>query len=136
MKDGETLGKRVKQLRKAAGLTQAQLAEASTLSPGTIGDIEADRQGAGKKIDRLAAALHTTTEHLRNGDDAAVAVILESMLSPRESRLIERFRSMNDRAKERLEDFAVGLQGAIKDRQPRIKQTTQEIRGAKIRRSG
>lgn len=137
MNDGETLGERVKRLRIDRGLTQAELAEISTLKPGTIGDIEQGTQkSAGRKIDLLAKALGKSAEYLRFGDDSAAAPVPESLLSPREMRLIERFRSMNDRAKERLEDFAVGLQGAIKDRQPRIKQTVQEIRGAKVRRSG
>lgn len=135
MHEGETLTERVKRLRLAAGLSQSQLADEADLSPGTIGDIESGRQGLGKKIDRLAAALHTTAEYLRTGDES-VATIPESTLSLREMRLIERFRSMNAKNKGRLEDFAAGLQGSIKERRPRVSQTAPTIRGAKSRRSG
>lgn len=136
MGDGETLGERVKRLRNSLGLSQAELADKATLSPSTIGDIEQGTQkSAGKKIDRLASALGKSTEYLRTGEES-VTTLPESMLSPREMRLIERFRSMNDKTKGRLEDFAAGLQGLIKDKKPRVKQTAQEIRAAKSRRSG
>jgi transcriptional regulator with XRE-family HTH domain len=135
MKAGETPGERVRRLREDAGLSQSDLADKADLSPGTIGDIESGRQGLGRKIDLLAAALRKSADYLRTGDDSA-APMIEAMLSPRETRLIERFRSMNGPTKIRLEDFAAGLQGAIKDRQPRVKQTAQEIRVAKSRRSG
>ncbi len=38
--DYEAMGRRVKKLRKAAGLTQEQLAEKSNLSPSFLGHIE------------------------------------------------------------------------------------------------
>lgn len=125
----------MRRLRQDRGLSQSELAELADLAPGTIGDIERGRQGAGKKIDLLAAALGKTAEYIRTGEGED-APVLESSLSPREMRLIDRFRSMNGPTKIRLEDFAAGLQGAIKDRQPRLKQTAQEIRGVKTRRSG
>lgn len=131
---GETVTERFKRLRKAADLSQSQLATQTGLSPGTIGDIERGRQGLGKYIDLLATALHTTPEHLRSGEEPTT--FPEAMLSARETRLIERFRSMNGPTKIRLEDFAAGLQGSIKERRPRVQQTAQEIHGAKSRRSG
>lgn len=132
--NGETVIQRFKRLRKAADLSQSQLAAQTGLSPGTIGDIERGRQSLGKYIDLLAMALRTTPEHLRSGDEPTA--IPAAMLSPREARLIERFRSMNGPTKTRLEDFAAGLPVAISDKRPRVQQTAQEIRAAKSRRSG
>ena len=63
----ETFGERVKRLRQELGLSQAQLANLSQLSPGTIGDIEQGTQQGTRKIDLLAKALRSTPEFLRYG---------------------------------------------------------------------
>lgn len=131
----ETLAKRVKRLRDAKNWSQARLAKESTVAAGTIGDIEQGKQfTAGRKIDLLADALGVSAKYLRTGEDSPSPALTESSLSPRETRLIERFRLMTDRSQERLEDFAGGL--PIKKRIAPVKQTAQEIRGAKSRRSG
>lgn len=78
--NGETVIQRFKRLRKAADLSQSQLAAQTGLSPGTIGDIERGRQSLGKYIDLLATALRTTPEHLRSGDEPTA--IPKAMLSP------------------------------------------------------
>lgn len=131
----DTLAQRLKKLRQAKNWSQARLAKESTVSAGSIGDIEQGTQFTpGGKIDLLAAALGVTAKYLRTGDDAPSTVLTESSLSQRETSLIERFRLMTDRSQERLEDFAAGL--PIKKRQATVKQTAQEIRGAKTRRTG
>ncbi len=63
----ETFGERVRRLRGELGVSQAELARLSGLSPGTIGDIEQGMQQGTRKIDLLAKALQTTPEYLRYG---------------------------------------------------------------------
>jgi transcriptional regulator with XRE-family HTH domain len=61
-----TTGRRVEFARKQAGLTQAELAERAGIGsrPGTISDIEAGRQGLGKRTAEIARACGTTTDFL------------------------------------------------------------------------
>lgn len=118
-------------------MTQAGLAKDSGIAPGTIGDIEADRQKGSKYIDRIATALQTTAAALRDGTkvSAAEQLILAATLSHRESLLIRRFRDMSDANKGRLEAFAAGVPVVGKKRKRSISQTVQEISTAKTRRA-
>ncbi|EHN64265.1 LexA family protein [Comamonas testosteroni] len=66
----ETLGQRLKRLRQAKGLTQAQLAtEAGFSSQGGIGNIERDLRGYGASIVKIADILGTTPDYLQTGID-------------------------------------------------------------------
>jgi transcriptional regulator with XRE-family HTH domain len=64
-KPGETMGKRLKRLREAAGLSQSQLAAAAGVPLGTLRNWEYDRRepllGAAA---RLASALGVTLDEL------------------------------------------------------------------------
>lgn len=135
MREGETVGERIKRCREDLGLTQSQLAEKADLAASTIGNIEQDRQGAGKNIDLIAGALGKSAKYLRTGADSS-ATIPEASLSQRETRLIQLFRSMGNTGKGKIEAYAAGLQGSAQERRPRVKQTAQEIQGIKTRRSG
>lgn len=64
----ESFGDRVERLRKAAGLSQVQLAVATGLSQTTISDIERGRNKGSTEIVTLAAALGVTSEELLTGE--------------------------------------------------------------------
>jgi len=59
MNEEETIGERLKRLRKEAGLTQAQLAAKVGLAQSAIGNIEAGTRGYGASILLIAEALKT-----------------------------------------------------------------------------
>lgn len=63
----ETVGTRVRTARKAAGLTQIQLAKKAQLSQATITNLENDRNKDSKHLVRIAEILTTTYEYLRYG---------------------------------------------------------------------
>lgn len=63
-----TMGGRVKSARKAAGLSQKQLAEKTGLAQGTISDIEKDKHGSGYAAE-LGAALGVEALWLRTGQE-------------------------------------------------------------------
>ena len=64
----ESISGRLIRLRKAAGLTQAQLAAAAKVSQGTIGNLESGFRGYGESIVGIAAALGVTPEYLRSAE--------------------------------------------------------------------
>ena len=103
----ETLGARVKALREKNHMTQAELAKVARLSPGAIGDIEANRQRSTTKIDLLAAALKTTVAYLRDGKESSV--VHEATLSDREVKLIEAYRQLTESSRLNLDGFILGL---------------------------
>ena len=61
----ETLGQRLKRLRKAKGLTQVQLASIASVGQSAIGNIEAGTRGYGASVVPIAKALDTTPEYLQ-----------------------------------------------------------------------
>lgn len=65
----EHLGQRVRRIRKSAGISKAQLAEATGLHPTHITKIESGSRPnvAGTTLVALARALGTTAEHLLEG---------------------------------------------------------------------
>ena len=60
----ETIGTRLKRLRKAAKLTQTALAEKVGIAQGQIGNIETDQRGYGLSVVAIAQALNTSPEYL------------------------------------------------------------------------
>ena len=75
---GDVLGDRVRDLRLARGLTQAQLAELAGVSRQLVGAVEADRHLP--RVDaaaRLAAALSTTVEELLAPERRDVVGVIE-----------------------------------------------------------
>lgn len=61
----ETIGARLRRLRKNAGLTQAQLAALSGVGQSAIGNIEAGTRGYGASVIFIAKALKTQPEILQ-----------------------------------------------------------------------
>lgn len=63
MEERERIGKRIAELRKAKGLTQAQLAEKTGFSQSNIGRIETGRYSVGLDVlASIAEALGATVE--------------------------------------------------------------------------
>lgn len=61
----ETEGNRLRRLRKAADLSQAELAKKAKCSTGTIGNIESGIRGYGESVVGIARALEVTPEYLQ-----------------------------------------------------------------------
>lgn len=66
-KGAGTIGARVIQARKRAGLTQAQLAKAAGVTQQTISFIESDRAAASKHVGAIADALGVSAEEIALG---------------------------------------------------------------------
>jgi transcriptional regulator with XRE-family HTH domain len=76
MEKTEALGERIKELRKAARLTQGELAEKVGVNPHTIKDYEAGRRSPPmKKLDLIAGAVGVSTSDLVNVSTPAPAPI-------------------------------------------------------------
>ena len=66
----EGLGGRIRAARRAAGLTQAGLADAVGVSRSAVAQWETDRSGqVGANLTRVAAALRVSAQHLLTGAD-------------------------------------------------------------------
>lgn len=77
----EEMKDRLRRLRKAAGLTQAQLARAAGVSQGTIGNIESGLRGYGESLVDIAKALNVPAEYLR-GEVHTLLPSLNGTLAP------------------------------------------------------
>lgn len=88
-----TFGNRVKDLRKAAGLTQHQLADRAGIAQSTLGDIErnATKHSLGPTAQRLAAALNVSPEWLSTGRGAMARA---SSADPDESEALHIYRTL------------------------------------------
>ena len=67
----ETIGERLKRLRKAKKLSQAQLAHAVGLSQSAIGNIEAGTRGYGPRIAKIAEMLGVSAAYLQAESEIA-----------------------------------------------------------------
>lgn len=67
----ETIGDRLRRLRKSAKLTQAELASKVGLGQSAIGNIEAGMRGYGVSVVDIAKELGTTPEHLLLSDQTS-----------------------------------------------------------------
>ena len=90
--DMETSGKRLKELRKQAGKTQEQVAEAVGLEPGTISRIE--RGVKGMSIDSLlmfSEIYGVSTDYILKGDKAVTPsdALLEEL-----GALVQKYKNM------------------------------------------
>ena len=70
----ETIGTRLKRVRKAAKITQAELAARVGLTQSGIGNIEAGTRGYGAKVVEIAKVLGTTPGYLQLANGATVEV--------------------------------------------------------------
>jgi transcriptional regulator with XRE-family HTH domain len=67
-----TVGMRIRELRRARGLTQDELAAACEVSRSAVAQWETDRAGQLRdNISRIADALGSSVEHLLHGSTAA-----------------------------------------------------------------
>lgn len=106
----ENFGDRVRRLRIALGMTQAELGRLSSLSSGSIGDIEQGTTTGTRQIDKLAHALETTAEYLRTGELRPDDTPIETeSIDQIEHALLERYRRLSLKDRQRLEDFMAGL---------------------------
>jgi SOS-response transcriptional repressor LexA len=69
----QTFGARVKQVRKAAGLTQKQLAQRAGISQPTVAYIERERNSKSTAAVQLARVLNVSAEWLVSGDGSGPA---------------------------------------------------------------
>ena len=67
--ESETIPARLRRLRKLHDLTQTQLAKKSSVSQGTIGNLESGLRGYGESLVDIAAALGVSAEYLRGESD-------------------------------------------------------------------
>lgn len=106
----ETMGDRIKRLREQNGLSQAQLGDrAGGMSVSAISGLEIGTQRGSSYLDRLAAALGTTTTYLRDGVGSTEATDAHLGLSAREISLLESVRLLDDHQMRDLELFLMGL---------------------------
>jgi transcriptional regulator with XRE-family HTH domain len=61
----ETIGQRLKRLRKSKNLTQKELARLCGIAQATIGNIEKETRGYGLSLIAIAKILETTPEYLQ-----------------------------------------------------------------------
>ena len=92
--DMEASGKRLKELRKQAGKTQEQVAEAVGLEPGTISRIE--RGAKGMSIDSLlmfSEIYGVSTDYILKGDKTVASSdeLLEEL-----GALVQKYRNMQE----------------------------------------
>lgn len=90
--DMEASGKRLKELRKQAGKTQEQVAEAVGLEPGTISQIE--RGAKGMSIDSLlmfSEIYGVSTDYILKGDETMTPS--DALLEELEA-LVQKYKSL------------------------------------------
>lgn len=108
-----TFGTFVANRRKQLGMTQAELARLSGLSPGTIGDIEQGNQFSTRNMDLLATALQLTPEQLRKRLLPHDEKLPEKRPpDPEEWALLEDFRAMSTAERERVKAYFAGVKGS------------------------
>lgn len=91
--DFRTIGNKLLAVRKKAGLTQMEVAEAAGLSDRTYADIE--RGSVNMRIEtilRICSALHITPDEILTEDNSA--------LSARQNELIERLNTRSQKERE------------------------------------
>lgn len=92
--DMEASGKRLKELRKQAGKTQEQVAEAVGLEPGTISRIERGAKAKGMSIDSLlmfSEIYGVSTDYILKGDETTTPsdALLEEL-----GALVQKYKSL------------------------------------------
>ena len=111
-----SIGSRIKELRKAEGISQAKLAESIGVSAGNVGEWELGRSKPGADaLVSLSRYFNVSTDWLLTGK-AANTQKLEQIsggidLSPEEIELIAKYRLLSDRHKGRIEGHIDALLG-------------------------
>ena len=96
--ENETFGQRVKRLREALNLTQAQLAKRCGMAwQSTIGNIEAGNRSGSRNVAKLAQALGVSAHYLETGKGDPGATV-----SPEAAELAAMFDRLPTADKERM----------------------------------
>lgn len=111
------LGTRVRQTRKAQGMTQSQLADALGTSQSAVSQIEAgDRNPTYDMIRRLADQLNVSPGYLMGGDVRGEDI---DELSPEEETHFRQLRGLSDEGREELREYMQYLRFQEKRRRER-----------------
>jgi transcriptional regulator with XRE-family HTH domain len=107
----DTLGKRVRGLRKTHGLTQTQLAQKVGVSQSAISDIESGDTKVilGPTMTALCAALRTNAEWLQTGQGSPAPAVTTGI---EEGELLAIFRALPDELRMALITTARSMQAA------------------------
>ncbi|MDU5945966.1 MAG: helix-turn-helix domain-containing protein [Paenibacillus macerans] len=111
-----SIGLRIKELRKAEGISQARLAESIGVSPGNVGEWELGRSKPGADaLVSLSKHFNVSTDWLLSGKTASTQILEQSSegleFSPEEMELIVKFRQLNERQKGKIEGHIEALLG-------------------------
>jgi len=111
-----SIGIRIKELRKAEGISQAKLAESIGVSPGNVGEWELGRSKPGADaLISLSKYFNVSTDYLLCGATADTLILertSEGMeLTSEEMDLIAKFRQLSERQKGKIEGHIDALLG-------------------------
>lgn len=114
-----SIGSRIKQARQAAGLSQADLAEAMGITRSACSQWESD-QGTGprrERLEMLASELGVTYEWLATGrDSGGVREALPAYLSVEQTELLGLFKSLDSTQRKSLLAFLRATKNTRKDK--------------------
>ena len=106
-----SIGSRIKQARQAAGISQAELAEAMGITRSACSQWESDL-GTGprrERLERLASELGVTYQWLATGKDAqshsGIAEEVPAYLTTEQSELLQLFKGLKPRQRKALIAF-------------------------------
>jgi transcriptional regulator with XRE-family HTH domain len=119
----ETVGNRIRKLRKARKLTQPQLAKAVGITQASVTDLETGRSKspASSTLTRLARFFEVDPEWLMTGKGPQHAV---SILTDQESELVLLFRSLSSESREYVLGRARTVHKDEHDRHPPRRRAT------------
>lgn len=99
----DDIGKRIRDLRNKLNRSRKDVAEAAGISYTALADIENGRQKSSTKLHEIAKALGTTPEYLERGEEADRVARFDPALTPRESALLNLFRSATEEGRRTIE---------------------------------
>lgn len=98
------IGHRIKQARTAAGLSQTDLARATGVSRGLVGQWESHRKKPGRDVlAKIARATSVTVEFLLGDERLDEAVLVVS--DPDEAALLRRYRMLSERQRRSVHEL-------------------------------
>lgn len=100
-----SLGNKVRDLRKKAGLTLEQLAAQADASKSYIWDLENNRlpKPSADKLAKISSALGVTTEYLFGADKAMSDE--EALQDAQDSAFFRKYRNLDDETKAKIRDI-------------------------------
>jgi len=119
-----SIGAKIREARKVAGLTQVELAQKTSLSRSYIGDIEKDRYNPSlSTLDLIAKATGVALSALVDGDDVATPPAPPASLPPLTPKDEREIMHLMDDMKEKL----MQEEGLMFDGQPASPESIQSI---------